>query len=389
MRDVYVQGVGMTRFGRLTDRTFKDLGREAAGAAMKDAGVAVGDIEALFFANSLAGLITGQESIRGQVVAFPLGFGTIPMHNVENACASAGDALHLAWMAVASGLHDTVLALGVEKAHVGDPERTFSAYASGSDVEDPYEVAEGAGVDRTPLVDRQAVLARRLMDERGLTVEAFAKIASRSLTNAARNPLAHRQFGAGVDDVLAARMVVDPITSLMSSPVSDGAAAAVISSRPVAGGVRIAASRVATRPPLTVPDGPSAPTSATRAAYEVAGMGPQDLDLAEVHDASVAYEVMAWGDCGLCPEGREREWALSDHTAIGGPFPINTSGGLVGRGHAIGASGIAQIVELVEQLQGRSGQRQVEGARVALAQIGGGVIGFQTSVSSAHILVRD
>lgn len=389
MRDVYIHGVGMTRFGRLEDRTFKDLGREAAESALRDAGVETSDIEAIFFANSLAGLLIGQESIRGQVATFPIGFGTIPVHNVENACASAGDALHLAWMAVASGLHDTVLALGVEKAHIGDPARTFAAYASASDVEDPYEVADGAGVDRTPLVDRQAVLAKRLMEERGLTVEAFAKIAARSLANAAKNPYAHRQFGGTVEDVLSARLVVEPITSLMSSPVSDGGAAAVLSSRPAPGSVRIAASRVATRPPLAAPDGPTAPRSATLAAYEAAGLGPEDLDVAEVHDASVAYEVIAWGDCGLCPMGSENDWALSDHTAIGGPLPINPSGGLVGRGHAIGASGLAQVTELVQQLRGQAGPRQVEGARVALAQIGGGVLGFQTSVSSAHILVRD
>jgi len=387
MRDVYVRGVGMTRFGRLLDQSFKDLARVATLDALADAEAGVGDVEAIFFGNSLAGLITGQETIRGEVATFPLGFGSIPVHNLENACASGGNALHFGWLSVASGLHDTVLVLGVEKAHVGDPARTFSAYAAGTDIDAPFATAEGAGVDRTPLVDRQAVLAQRLMDRYGLTAESFGHITSRSLNNAALNPKAHRQFGATVADVLAARMVVPPLTSLMSSPVSDGGAAVVLSAAPARGRVRIVASAVATRAPLAIDDGPSSPAAATAKAYEQAGLGPDDLDVCELHDASVAYEVMAWADCGLCPEGDQEAWVNEGHTEIGGPLPINPSGGLIGRGHALGASGVAQIVELTEQLQGRSGARQVDGARIALAQIGGGVLGFQTAVSSAHVLV--
>lgn len=390
MQQVVVRGTGMTRFGRHLDRTLKDLAAEAVRAALDDAGVDVGAIDAIVCANSLAGLITGQECIRGEVVSFPLGFGSIPIHNVENACASGANALHLAWLMVASGLHQTVLALGVEKANHEDRQRTFAAYKAGFDPDEMPELAPGSGTDRTPLVDRQAQLARDLMERHGLDREALAAIAARSLANAAKNPVAHRRFGATVDDVLAARMVVDPITTLMSSPVSDGAAAAVVTAadEPRPRDVRIAASRLATRPPLSRPDGPSATRTAVSAALRDAGVTPDQVDVAELHDASVAYEVIAWQETGLCPPGHERAWATSGHTEIGGSLPINPSGGLVGRGHALGASGIAQVHELVQQLRGEAGERQVDGARVALAHVGGGVIGWQTAVAAAHVLVK-
>lgn len=387
---IYIRGTGMTRFGRQLDRSMKDMGREATEAALKDAGVEVGDIDAVFFSNSLAGLITGQETIRGEVVLYPMGFGTIPIHNVENACASGGDALHMAWTSLAAGLHTTVLVLGVEKANHEDRQRTFSAYASGTDVEQGFEAGAGAGKDRTPLVDRQAGLAHGLMDQHGLTREGFARIASKAYGYGALNPLAHRQMGATPEAVLAARMVVDPITTMMSSPISDGAAAAVITLGPPAtGDIRIAGSRLASRPPLGDPTGPSAVRSATRLVYEDSGIGPEELDFAEVHDASVAYEVISWTDAGLCAVDDAQEWAMSGHTALGGPFPVNTSGGLIARGHALGASGVAQIHEVVLQLRGQAGACQVPEARVALAQVGGGVIDGLTAVSSAHILVRD
>jgi acetyl-CoA acetyltransferase len=391
MRDVVISGRGMTRFGKHMDRSLKDLAAEAATKAMQDAGVDRSEIDAIFFSNALAGLITGQEGIRGEVCAFPMGFGVIPMHNVENACASGGDALHLAWMSVASGVHDTVLVLGAEKLNLEDRERMFSAYRGGVDQDDMFATAEGAGVDRTPMVDRQARLARGVLEDRGLTVRDFATIAARSHQNGSRNPLAHRQYGATVETVLESRTVVDPITVLMMSPISDGAAAVVVTraDRRDARSIRIAGSRTATRSPLDNPDGPSAARNSTAAVYEAAGIGPEELDLAEIHDASVAYEFMAWRDCGLCPPGEELKWVETGHTEIGGRLPINTSGGLIARGHPIGASALGQVCELVDQLRGDAGVRQVAGARVALAQVGGGVIGFQTAASSAHILVRD
>lgn len=389
MDNVYIKGVGMTRFGRWLDKSMKDMAREAVADVLADAELDVKDIDTIFFANSLAGLITGQECIRGEVVTFPLGFGSIPIHNVENACASGGNALHLAWMAVASGMCDTALALGVEKANHEDRARTFSAYKSGTDIDAMFATGEGAGTDRTPLVDRQAALAKELMDAKGLTVEGFARIAAKAYQYAALNPMAHRQDGFDLDAVLSSRLVVDPITSLMSSPVSDGAAAVIVSREKGRGpAIRVAGSALASRPPLGTRT-PSSAALATTKALSAGSVQASDVNIAEVHDASVAYEVIAWGQTGLCPPGDESKWALTGHTALGGAMPVNTSGGLIGRGHALGASGLAQVYELVTQMRGRAGDRQCGSPRVALAQVGGGVIDWETSVSTAHVLIRD
>lgn len=386
MTKVVVSGVGMSPFGKFLDRSMKDLGRVAVDAALADAGVAVGDIQAMFFSNALAGLITGQECIRGEVVGYPMGLAGIPIHNVENACASGGNALHLAWMAVASGMYDTVLALGVEKANHEDRQRTFSAYAGGMDVEQGFATGDGAGQERSPFVDRQARLAATLFDERGVTMEGLARVTSRSLENARLNPFAHRRFGGSPQDVLNARVVVEPLTVLMSSPVSDGAAAVVVTSKPSARSVDILASRMATRPAADQPDAPNAVEASARAAYEQAGLGPQDMDLAEVHDASVAYELMAWTDVGLCAAGEEQRWAMEGVTEAGGAMPVNRSGGLVGRGHALGASGLAQVHDVVRQLRGEAGDLQLDDPRRAVVQIGGGVVDWLTAASSVHVL---
>lgn len=389
MTDIYIRGTAMTKFGRHLDTSLKELGAQVVGAVMESAQMEVGDMEAMFFSNALAGLITGQECIRGEVIGYPLGFGSIPIHNVENACASGGNALYLACMAITAGVHDTVLALGVEKANHEDRPRMFSAYAAGTDVEQMFDTGEGAGTDRTPLVDRQAVLAQALFDNAGMTVRGLASIAAKAYAYGKRNPDAHRQLDIGIDDVLEARTVVDPITSLMSSPISDGAAAVIVSRYPGPGvNIKITGSAMASRPPQGS-DGPSSAAAATAKAYELAGIGPEDVDIAEVHDASAAYEAMAWTATGLCKPGDEERWAIEGHTALGGPMPVNPSGGLIARGHALGASGLAQIHELTTQLRGEAGERQAGSPRIALAQVGGGVIDWETAVSTAHVLVLD
>jgi acetyl-CoA acetyltransferase len=389
MREVVISGVGMTSFGKHLDRSMKDMGAEATHAALADAGVGVKDIGAIVFGNCVAGLITGQEMIRGETVAFPMGFGGIPIYNVENACGTGGNALHLAWLAVASGMCDTALALGVEKMNHPDRSKSFSAYATGLDVEAPFETAEGAGENRTALVDRQARLAQELFDTRGVTVNSLARVAAKALSNAALNPKAHRQFGGTVESVLAARMSVDPITVLMSSPISDGAAAVVVTAAKKRDrDVSILASRLASRPPLDEPNGPAAMTTAANLAYADAGLGPSDIDVAEVHDASVAYEFLSWHDLGLCAAGDEEKWAQTGVTELTGSMPVNPSGGLVGRGHALGASGLAQTYDLVRQLRGEAGALQLDSPRIALAQIGGGVIEWKTSIGTVHILAK-
>lgn len=388
--NVVISGVGMSDFGKFLGTSMKELGRVAVEGALADAQVQVKDVEAMFFSNALAGLITGQECIRGEIVGYPLGLAGIPIHNVENACASGGNALHLAWMAVASGMYETVLALGVEKANHEDRQKMFSAYAAGADVEATFATGDGAGADRSPFVDRQAKLAQALFDDRGVTMEGLARVASRSLENAKLNPHAHRRFGGTPEDVLNARVVVDPLTVLMSSPVSDGAAAVIVTSRPdviaSSRSVPILASRMATRPPKDQVDAPNAVEASALAAYDQAGLGPEDMDFAEVHDASVAYEFMAWADIGICRPGQEQQWAMEGVTHGDGAMPVNRSGGLVGRGHALGASGLAQVHDAVAQIRGEAGDLQLETARTGIVQIGGGVVDWLTAASSVHIL---
>lgn len=376
----------MTPFGRFPDRSIKDLGREAIEAALKDAGVDRDDVQAVFFGNAAAGLTTGQECIRGETVTHAMGFGSVPVNNVENACASGGNALHLAWSAVAGGQYDTVLAVGAEKLFFEDRTKSFSAFMGGMDL-DFKDVGEGAGVSRSPFIDRYAKVAALLMD-RGVTPEAFATVAAKAHGNGAMNPRAQRRQERTVEEILAARPVLDPLTVLMCSPVGDGAAAAVVTRAdrdPSAGDVKILASQL--RSLSADPQGPSdSHEYSAHAAYDQAGLGPDDLDFAELHDATSPGEIVSWVESGICPEGDEQMWAMEERTKIGGQFPVNPSGGLVARGHPIGATGLGQVFEVVEQLRGRSGDRQVEGARRALSQCGGGLIRGATAVSCAHVL---
>jgi acetyl-CoA acetyltransferase len=395
MNDVHVLGGAVTPFGVHLDRSVKQMTAEAIELAIKDANLGMDDIGGIFYGNCLGGAVQGLQATRGPIACLAAGFGQIPIHSVENACATGATAVHMAYLAVAAGVHDTVLAVGCEKANHEDRRITFQAFASGFDpdenIAELFHQSAGAGETRTNSVDRHAVLAREVMADTGLTIEDFAALASVGLQNAADNPNAHRQHGATPQAVLDASVAVAPLTKLMMCPISDGAAAAVISRQRATDGrgVRIAASRVASRSALTDPDGPSAGRSALNAVYAAADLRPDDVDVAELHDASITYLVMSLRDSGLCPPGEEIATIREGRTRIDGAIPVNTSGGLLGRGHAVGATGVAQIVELTQQLRGEAGTRQVHDPRVALAHVGGGVIGFKTAVSGATLLVRD
>lgn len=386
MEQAFITGTGMTQFARHPELSMKDLGRDAINLALADAGVTMEDIEAVFFGNALAGLTTGQECIRGQTVLHAMGHGGLPVTNVENACASGGNALHLAWSAVAGGQYETALAVGAEKMFFsGDRQRPFIALGGALDVERPHEVEQGAGENRSPFMDLYATRGRKLMAERGVTVEGLARLAVKARRNGALNPLAQRSEAVTLDEVLGSRVIVEPLTLLMCAPIGDGAAAAVVTrKRRNADDVQIVASQL--RSLSAGETGTPAATLAARAAFEQAGIGPLDVDVVEVHDATTAGEMVAWGALELCAPGDEEKWAQSGHTEIGGPLPINPSGGLVARGHPVGATGLGQVHELVEQLRGRSGARQIDGARVALAQVGGGAIGTQTATAAVHLL---
>lgn len=404
-----VAGVGMTRFGKMLDRGLKSIGAEAVEAAIKDAGIDKSEIEAAFVGNAAAGLVTGQECIRGQVVLRSAGIGRIPVINVENACASASTALHQAAAMVTAGLYDVVLALGVEKLYDEDKRKSFAAFSGAVDVEALAEImerlkkgaeetgatkaTEGAGQNRSMFMDIYAASARNHMKRYGTTERHFARIAAKNSFHGSLNPRAQFREKLTIEDVLNSPMIAEPLTRPMCSPIGDGAAATIIVSE-----------RKAAQMGLTSPvrissmvlrsgwdhsgDEAGLVEVCSSEAYAEAGVGPHDISVMEVHDASAPAELMAYESLGLCAKGEGGAMVDSGATWLGGTIPVNTSGGLLRKGHPVGATGIAQIVELTEQLQGRSGDRQVAGAKVALAHNGGGNIGSDAAAMCVTILVR-
>lgn len=404
-----VAGVGMTRFGKHLDRGLKSLGGEAIQAALEDAGVQGSDIEAAYVGNAAAGLVTGQESIRGQVILRSVGIGKIPVINVENACASASTAFNQACAMVSAGLYDIVLAVGVEKLYHEDKRKSFAAFSGAVDVEALAEIMErlrkgaeaggaaaaagGAGEKRSMFMDIYAAAARNHMQKYGTTVHQFARVSAKNSFHGSLNPRAQFREQLTVEDVLAAPMIAEPLTRPMCSPIGDGAAAAVVVSERKARQLGLT-DRV--RVVSTVlhsgwdraADEPGTVELCAADAYAEAGVGPEDLSVIEVHDASAPAELMAYESLGLCPKGEGGRLIDSGETWLTGRIPVNTSGGLLRKGHPVGATGIAQIVELTDQLLGRAGDRQVKNPKVALAQNGGGSIGNDAAAMSVTILTR-
>jgi len=396
MRNVQVAGVGMTRFEK-SSRTLKELVAEAVTQALGDASATAAEVQAAYVGNAVAGLVTGQEMIRGQVLLRPVGIEAIPIFNVENACASAATAFHLGWQAVAYGAQDVVLCVGAEKLTHEDKSVGLAAIGTAVDVEARAAAAEadepGAGAaTRSFFMDVYAEMTKEYMSRSGATTEQFAKVSVKNQHNGALNPRAQYGGEVSVDDVLGSREIVWPLTLLMCSPVSDGAAAVVLSSRELDArrGPRVRASVVVSG--NRHDSGDPAAGSAGRAAalaYEASGLGPDDLDCVELHDATAPAELIAYEQLGLAPPGQGPELIESGETALDGRLPVNTSGGLLAKGHPIGATGIAQVCEATWQLRGEAGPRQVDGARVALMQNGGGWLQGDSAAMSVHILSRD
>jgi len=405
-----IAGIGMTRFGKHLDTGLKALGAEAAQAAITDAGIDASALEAAFVGNAVAGLITGQESIRGQVILRSIGIGRIPVVNVENACASASTALHQACAMVSAGYYDVVLALGVEKLYHPDKRKSFAAFAGAVDVEVMQALlaalregaksvgaeagaGEGAGEKRSMFMDIYAAAARAHMQRYGTTVEQFAGIAAKNSYHGSLNARAQFRDVLSVPDVLAAPMIAEPLTRPMCSPIGDGAAAVIVVSERKAKSLGV---RTPVRVVASVlhsgwdhgPDDPGTVELCAGEAYEQAGIGPRDLDVIECHDASAPAELMEYESLGLCAKGEGGALVDTGATRLGGRIPVNTSGGLLRKGHPVGATGIAQIVELTEQLQGRAGARQVADAKVGLAQNGGGAIGLDAAAMCVTIVRR-
>jgi acetyl-CoA acetyltransferase len=402
-----IAGVGMTRFGKHLDTGLKALGAEAVQAALKDAGLEASALEAAYVGNAAAGLVTGQECIRGQVILRGIGIGKIPVVNVENACASASTALNQACAMVSAGYYDIVLALGVEKLYDEDKRKSFAAFSGAVDVEvlaplmaalkqsaaaqGAAAASSGAGERRSMFMDIYAAAARSHMWRYGTTVEQFAAVTAKNSYHGSLNPRAQFRDVLSVADVLAAPMIAEPLTRPMCSPIGDGAAAVVVVSARKAKAlgvrrpVRVLASVLRSGWDHGL-DEPGTVELCAREAYEEAGLGPADLNVVECHDASAPAELMAYESLGLCAKGAGGPFIDSGATRLGGRVPVNTSGGLLRKGHPVGATGIAQIVELTEQLQGRCNGRQVAGARVALAHNGGGAIGTDAAAMCVTIL---
>lgn len=383
MRDVVVIGAGMTQFGKHSGRGLKDLGREACLNALRDAGVSPKEIEAGYCGNALAPVIQGETGV-GQNVFWEVGINEIPIVNIENACASGSTALREGWMAVAAGFSDLVIVVGVEK--------TVMPKGAMLDV--------GAGDLETKLGDvfpgQFALIARKHMERYGTTLEQMARVSVKNHHNGTLNPYAQFQKQFTVEEVLRSPMVADPLTLYSCCPNSDGAAALILSTREkarkiAARSVRISASILTTGAYSNQRDITAweIEKRAADRAYRMAGVGPEDLDVVEVHDAFTIAEIVHYEDLGLCRPGEGGRLVEEDATALGGRIPVNPSGGLLSRGHPIGASGVAQVVELVWQLRGEAGKRQVGNARVGLAQIMGGYKEWDTRACTVHILVKD
>lgn len=399
-----IAGVGMTRFMKYLDKGLKQLGTEATQEAVKDAGLTLADLQAAYVGNCAAGLVTGQESIRGQVILDTIGVGKIPIFNMENACASGSSALFQACAMVTAGLYDVVLALGVEKLTHPDKMRSFAAFSGAVDVDELNAMMEeltkaaqsgggGAGQDRSMFMDIYASAARAHMAKYGTTKEQFAKVSAKNSFHGSLNPRAQFREEMTVEQVLHDRLIVEPLTRSMCAPIGDGAAAAVVVSERKA-------KQLGITKPVRVKtivmhsgyhhrdDEPDTVELGAREAYEESGLGPKDISVIEVHDASAPAEIIEYEALSLCPKGEGGRLVESGATKLGGRIPVNTSGGLLRKGHPVGATGIAQIVELTEQLQGRCGKRQVEGARIGLAQNGGGKKGNDAAAMLITILER-
>ncbi|WP_339485449.1 thiolase family protein [Pseudomonas sp. EL_65y_Pfl2_R95] len=408
--NAYVAGVGMVPFGKHLDKTLKSLAGQAIELALADAGVDKSALQAAWMGNAAAGVVTGQEMIRGQVVLRAMGIGKIPVVNVENACASSSTAFQQACAMVTAGLYDIVLVCGYEKLFHEDKSRSLGAFSSAVDVEDPDGAinvvkklaeaagepfdAQGAGQSRSVFMDIYAMMAKKHMKNYGTRVEHFAMVAAKNSFHGSLNPRAQFRDVLTVEQVLQARPIVDPLTLPMCSPIGDGAAAVILVSERKArqmglrNPVRVASSALVSGWDFEDPDD-SVGAFAAEQAYAAAGLGPEDLSCVELHDASAPSEIQAYEYLGLCGRGQGSELIESGATRLGGRVPVNTSGGLLRKGHPVGASGCAQIVELTEQLQGRVGGRQVDGARVGLAHNGGGAIGLDAAATVVSILVRE
>jgi acetyl-CoA acyltransferase len=398
-----IVGAAMTAFGPQPGETVRSLAERATADALTDAGIVPGVVDLVVFANATGGLYDGQEMVRGQVALRHTGLLGKPILNVENACASSSSALHVGVMAVVSGMAGTVLIVGAEKLAQPAKARTFAMLGGAVDLAEHTDIRrmleatvlgglvdpdepEGRAADRSPFMELYAARTRRYLDRTGATEADVAAVSVKNRVHASLNPKAQFRTLVTAEEVLGSRMIAEPLRLLMCSPIADGAAALVVTDAATAAGrgqatVRVRATEVRSGGPAGAP---SAVERAATAAFEHSGVDPRDLDVVEMHDAAASAELWCVEELGLCDDGAA--WHRAGHTRLGGRQPVNTSGGLLAKGHPVGATGCAQVVELVDQLRGRCGARQVDGARLALAENGGGIIDGREAAAVITVL---
>jgi acetyl-CoA acetyltransferase len=379
MSDVYVMGIDMIRFGRFPDRSVPELGAEAATLALKDAGLAIQDMQALYSGNLMQA-----SAMVGQRILQEIGQTGIPVTNSSNACATGATAFREGWTAIKAGLYDLVLVVGVEQLGKAG---LLGGGGGGGGI--PKEGILGSGLMPAVFAEAGMEHARKY----GTSFEQFAKVSVKNHHHSVRNPKSMYRKETPLAEVMNAEMIAYPNTKLMCSVNVDGAAAAVLASERKARelglgrAVKVSASILTSDPwterDLVMPDVNTCTRRAAAAAYEMAGVGADDLDLVELHDCFATAEILHYENLGLCGEGEAGRLIDTGETAHGGRIPVNVSGGLLSKGHPLGATGVANIYEITTHLRGEAGDRQVEGARLGLAH----VIGLG-SACGIHILEK-
>jgi acetyl-CoA acetyltransferase len=412
MSTVYIAGIAMTVFGRHLERSLDDLAREALNGALQDAGCRTEDLGIAFYAGMTNGPLQGQIAIPGQVVLSKVGIEGIPIYNIENACASGSAAFNLAVQSLKAGTTDVALAIGAEKMNIADKLKALSIFEAGWDIsraEQNYQtlVQMGEGVDvpegsesdkpYSKFMAIYAAMCRHHMSTYGTTQRQIAAVSAKNHTHSVHNPYSQFRKPFSIEEILAAPPITYPITLPMCAPLSDGAAAAILCTeeglkrigadksrciKVAASVIRSFSNRRLDQPELHVG------RLAAKMAYEQAGLGPRDMHVAEVHDASAMGEIIQVENLGFVAPGEGGPAAERGEFTLGGRVPVNTSGGLESKGHPLGATGIGQLYELVTQLRGEAGKRQVEGARHAIQENGGGLQGVEEAAVAIHILSK-
>lgn len=403
-QDVYIVGAAVTPFGKRFDETVKTLTCQSVKAALQDAGIDKSAIQAAWFSNTRQQMLEGQNTIRGQIALRAAGIEGIPIINVENACASGSTAVHQAMVGIRAGMIDIALVTGTEKIVYPDrPERVAAAFAGGTDIHDRKSVldyivsmgGEAPGPDRSLFMDLYAAQARVHMERFGTTQEDFACVAANTHCHGQYNPNAQYRTPFTVAQVLADKPIVYPFTRSMCAPVSDGSASVVLCSekgrRQLGAARAIRLRSIALLSTMTRDKSDYSNHISHRAAtlaYQEAGIEAKDIDLVEVHDATAFSTVQQIENLSLCTPGEVGACLRNGDFKIGGRTPVNPSGGLLARGHPVGATGVAQLHELTTQLRGEAGKRQVAGARIGVAENGGGFLGVEEGVTTVAVLEK-